>query len=50
MLAVVAFDLLPESFEFGGNYIPILFFIIGVIVAILLENLINKFTRKRANK
>ena len=44
MLAVVTFDLLPESFLFGGNYITILFFIIGVIVAILLENLVNKFT------
>ena len=44
MLAVVAFDLLPESFELGGSYISILFFIIGVIVAILLENVINKFS------
>ena len=43
MLAVVSFDLLPESFSFGGNFIPILFFVIGVITAILLENVINKF-------
>ena len=42
MLAVVTFDLLPESFEFGGNFITIIFFIIGVIGAILLENVVNK--------
>lgn len=50
MLAVVSFDLLPESFEFGGNYITILFFIIGVMVAILLENIINKYTKINERK
>lgn len=44
MLAVVTFDLLPESFSFGGNFITILFFIVGVIIAVLLENILNKFT------
>ena len=46
MMSVVAFDLLPESFEFGGNYVTIVFFVIGVIVAILLENVINKFSKR----
>ena len=50
MLAVVTFDLLPESFEFGGNYATIIFFIIGVIVAILLENLVNKFQKARVTR
>ena len=40
MLAVVTFDLLPESFELGPNFITILFFIVGVIIAILLENIV----------
>ena len=44
MLAVVSFDLLPESFELDGNFVTILFFIIGVFIAVLLENVINKFT------
>lgn len=47
MLAVVTFDLLPESFSFGGNFITILFFIIGIIVAIFLENVVNKFSKIR---
>lgn len=47
MLAVVTFDLLPESFEFGGNYITILFFIVGIIVAIMLENLVNKISKSQ---
>lgn len=42
MLAVVSFDLLPESFELGEIYITILFFVIGVIGAIFLENIVNK--------
>lgn len=47
MLAVVTFDLLPESFEFGGNYITIIFFIFGIILAIFLENLVNKISKSK---
>lgn len=47
MLAVVTFDLLPESFEFGGNFITIVFFIIGIIVALILENWIYKLNSKK---
>ena len=44
MLAVVCFDLLPESFALGGNIYPMIFFVIGIISAIIIENIVNRFS------
>jgi ZIP family zinc transporter len=47
MMAVVCFDLLPEAFELGGLKFGIAGIIIGVIVIVYLENILNQFDSKK---
>ncbi len=46
MIAVVCFDLLPESFEIGGLFYGLLGVILGVVAIIFCEEFINTYRTK----
>lgn len=49
MLAVVCFDLLPESFQMGGLHYGILGIILGGAMIIAFEGLINSYIRSKGS-
>lgn len=50
MLAVVCFDLIPESMEISSIYMTILGIILGIIIMIICDNLVQKkFSGKSTN-
>ena len=50
MLAVVTFDLLPESFNIGGLWIEILGVFLGMLIMFFVENLMDENSSSYFNK
>lgn len=42
MLAVICFDLIPDSIEISSIYITILGIILGIIIMMMCDNLVQK--------
>lgn len=43
MLAIVTFDLLPESFKLGGTLAGIIGTVLGIVIIMFVEDIVNKF-------
>jgi len=49
MIAVVCFDLLPESFSIGSVYLGICGVVLGAFTILLCEDIIGRYRRARGN-
>ncbi len=49
MLAVICFDLIPDSIEISSVYVTILGIILGIIIMILCDNIVQNIFNKKDN-
>lgn len=49
MLAIICFDLIPESFENGNVYVATIGIFIGLVTAVLIDSGISYFNSKNSN-
>ena len=49
MLAVICFDLIPDSIEISSVYVTILGIILGIIIMVLCDNLVQNIFSKKVN-
>ena len=49
MLAVICFDLIPDSIEISSVYVTILGIILGIIIMILCDNIVQNIFNKKNN-
>ena len=49
MLAVICFDLIPDSIEISSVYVTILGIILGIIIMILCDNIVQNIFNKKEN-
>jgi len=49
MVSIVCFGLVPEAFELGGILVSILGLILGIVVIMILNRLVDKITEIRRN-